>query len=473
MKIFTLLVLLFLLASGSYSQDEWSLKKCLEYAVENSYDVYQSDLNIEDSHILTDLSKKERHPNLTANSNVNWNLGRSIDPTSNSFINTTFFSNGYSINTGATLYQGGRISNTIKQNQILEQIAGENKSSTINTLMLNVVNNFFEVLFAQDNLQNVLLQLKTIDDQIDQMQKLVSAGSRAEFELYDLQAQKANSEQDKTIAQNRIDLAFLGLKGLMNLPSDFDIRLKKPDFNQEVFTNLDMATLDEVFEKAMAFQPNAKSLDYQIKSAAVGVEVAKSSFYPSVSAGIGVNTNYSNQAQRVTGGAEQAFSSNVLINNQPAEITTSQFVPTFEKSPYLSQVDDNFSYGFGFNVGIPIYNRGVTKANVQRAKLNLENIQTEKSKYDVELKNLMMQILTDARAAKKSFEASKKTLEAREIASNNAKKRYNLGAISSYEYISIQDQLNTARTNNLLSEYDFMLKVKLLDYYQGLPIWLD
>lgn len=473
MKLFYICMFFCLSFCHSYAQDEWSLKKCLEYAIENSFDVYQSDLNIDDSQIITDLSKKERHPNLTANSNVNWNLGRSIDPTSNTFVNTTFFSNGYSINTGVSLFQGGRISNTIRQNQILEKIAGENKSSTINTLMLNVVNSFFEVLFAQDNYQNVLLQIKTIDDQIDQMQKMINAGTRAEFELYDLQAQKATSEQDKTIASNRIDLAYLGLKAFLNLPSDYDLKLKKPDFEQEVFTNLEMATLDEVFAKALAFQPNAKSLEYQISSAEAGVEIAKSSYYPSVTAGIGINTNYSNQAQRQTGGAEQSFTTDVLINSQPAEITTSQFIPTFEKSPYINQVDDNFSYGFGFNVGVPIYNRGVTRANVQRAKLNLENVRTEKSKYDVELKNLMMQILTDARAAKASFEASKKTLQAREVAFENAAKRYGLGAISSYEYISIQDQLNTARTNNLLSQYDYILKVKLLDYYQGLPIWLD
>lgn len=472
-KIFLLCFISMFMNQVASSQEEWSLNKCIQYAIENSYDIYQSNIDMRRSAINTDQSEKQRMPSVSAGTNANWNFGRSIDPTSNEFITTTFFSNGYSINSGISLYEGGRIKNGIKRSKALENVSAAGRDATINLLTINTVSSFFEVLFAQDNLQNVSVQLKSINDQIEQMNKLVNAGSRAKFELYDLEAQLATSEQDQTIAQNRIDLAYLNLKALLNLPSDFDMTLKKPNFEQGVYTNLDLISLEEAYEKAVDFQPLSRQLDYQIEAAAIGIDVAKSAYHPTIGFGGSLATNFSNQGKEVTGFTQETRNTDVLINSLPAVISTEQSSPILNNSPYGNQIGDNFGYGFGFNVSIPIYSRGATKANVDRARLDLENLQTEKSKTNVNLKNDLMQLITDARASKRSLEASEKTLKAREIAYDNAEKRYSLGAINSYEYISIQDQVNTAKTNFLLSKYDYILKVKLLDYFQGYPVGLD
>ncbi len=455
------------------SQEEWSLKRCLEYAVENSFDIYQSDLDIQRSQINTSAANQQRYPGVNGSTNAFWNFGRSIDPTTNEFITQTFFSNGYGVNANMTLFDGGRIKNDIAQNKIFEKISQANKNSAINTLMINIVGSFFEVLFAQDNQKNIELQLKTINDQIDQMKKLVDAGSRAQFEIYDLEAQKASSEQSVTIAENRVTLAYLSLKALLNLPSDYDMTVSVPDLEQGIYTNLESVTLDEAFEKALAFQPAANRLDYQIESAMIGIDLAKSQFYPSLGVGASLNTNFSNQGREISGFTTDQISANVLIDNQPATITTEQVNPTFAKSPYFSQIDNNFGYGFGFSLNVPIYNRGATKASVSRAEIDLENAQVEKSKYQVSLKNDMMQLITDAKAAQRSLQAAEKTMNAREIAYDNAEKRYELGAINSYDYVNIQDQLNTAKTDYLLAKYDYIMKVKLLDYYQGYPVGLE
>jgi len=410
---------------------------------------------------------------LSGSTNAFVNFGRSIDPTTNTFVNTTFFSNGYSLNTNMTLYNGGLLKNTIRQNQEFEKVSMAQKSSTINTITLNTVAAFFEVLFARDNYENVNLQVKTINDQIDQMTKLVDAGSRARFELYDLEAQQATSEQNLTIAQNRIDLAMLQLKAVINLPADYDMTLKKPDFDQQVYTNLDMLKFDDAYQRAIDFQPLTRQLNHQINAASVGIDIAKASFYPSIGIGGSAGSNFSNQAKTIDGFTTSTFSSDVLIDNQPATITTEQSSPILSNATFGSQFSENFNYGFGLNVNIPIYSRGVAKANVDRAQIDLENLETEKNKTLVNVRNDLLQLITDAKAAKLSLAAAEKTLKAREVAYENADKRYNLGAINSYDYISIQDQVNTARTNFLLAKYDYVLKVKLLDYYQGYPVGLD
>ncbi len=470
--LFTLLFALVSYISG-IAQDEWSLNKCILHAIENSFDIHQSNLDIQRNEINTQQSKDGRLPNLSGSTNAFVNFGRSIDPTTNTFVNTTFFSNGYSLNTNMTLYNGGLLKNTIRQNQEFEKVSMAQKSSTINTITLNTVAAFFEVLFARDNYENVNLQVKTINDQIDQMTKLVDAGSRARFELYDLEAQQATSEQNLTIAQNRIDLAMLQLKAVINLPADYDMTLKKPDFDQQVYTNLDMLKFDDAYQRAIDFQPLTRQLNHQINAASVGIDIAKASFYPSIGIGGSAGSNFSNQAKTIDGFTTSTFSSDVLIDNQPATITTEQSSPILSNATFGSQFSENFNYGFGLNVNIPIYSRGVAKANVDRAQIDLENLETEKNKTLVNVRNDLLQLITDAKAAKLSLAAAEKTLKAREVAYENADKRYNLGAINSYDYISIQDQVNTARTNFLLAKYDYVLKVKLLDYYQGYPVGLD
>ena len=472
MKNLVNLVIFSICATITYSQDKWDLERCVLFAIENSIDVTQAGFGLKTAQINTKQSEHQRYPSLNFGSNLNLNFGRTIDPTTDAFITSSFLSNGYSLNAGITVFGGGRINNAIERDRWSEKVAEADRDGVINLLTVNVINAYFEILFAEDNYDNSAIQLKTTDDQIDQMSKMVEAGTRARFELYDLEAQKASFEQELTIAQNRIDLAYLNLLGLLNLPSDFDLTIEEPPVDQEVYTDINVVSLDEVYEKAINFQPRSRSLDYQIQSASSQVDVSKGAYLPTVTFGAGLITNYSNRAKDVVGFVTNQFSNNVLIDGNPSVLTVEQQSPILEDSPYFTQFDNNLSYGFGLNLSVPIYNNYNTKANEQRAKVTLDNLMAEKDKNEIELKNFIMQLITDARASKRSLEAADKTLSARQTAFENAEKRYNLGAINSYDYINAQDQLSTALTNQLIGKYDYMLKIKVLDYYQGYPVSL-
>jgi len=372
------------------------------------------------------------------------------------------------------LYNGGRLKNQITQSEHDKEAFESDKNSMIATVTLNVVNAYFEALLARDNYTNSEIQVKTIQDQIDQMNKLVSAGSRARFELYDLEAQFASSEQQQTLAQNRIDLAMLNLKGVMNLDPNTEITLQVPPLDQLSYTDLDNVPFETIYKNVISTRPEVEALDWRIKSGEMGIDIAKSSFYPSISVGGSLNSNYSNQARQPNGillGLSDP--ENVVINNDPAQI---QFFETqitgFAQTPYFNQINDNFSYGIGLQATIPIFNNYVAKGNTERAKINLENLRINKERYIIDLRNLLGQLVTDAKASKRNLEAADKVLEARQIAADNAAKRFELGAINSFDYISIQDQLNTARTDQILAKYDYMLKIKVLDFYQGYPVTL-
>lgn len=474
MKLSILAFSFVFISSSLMSQEVWDLDQCLQYAYAHSIDMQQADLSVQDAEVQLKMSKHQQYPNLNLSTNSFWNTGRTIDPTTNTFNSTTFFSNGYQLSSGVLLYGGGQLKKAIEQSRINHSAAEADKSSMLNTIALNVVSAYFEVLFAKDNLTNAEIQLKTITDQIGQMEVLVRSGSRAQFEIYDLEAQQATAEQQVTLAQNRIDLALLSLKGILNVDPNMALDIAPPPTEQKVYSDPELSTFDEILERVVASRPELRAFDLRLASAEKGVEIAQSRLLPTINFGINLLSNFSNQSKKVLDGRTEEVSQDVLINGNPAVIGTQQFVPTaFSTIPYFSQIDDNKSLGFGFSVNVPVYNNYNTKGNIERSKLNVLNQKAERDKYSINLRNTLGQLITDIKAAKRNLAAATKVLEAREIAFTNAETRFGLGAINSLDYANLQDQLNQARTNHIIAKYDYMLKAKVLDFYQGYPVSLQ
>jgi len=456
------------------AQQSWDLEKCINYAVQNSIDIRQTDLGVQNADVQLKQDEQQRYPSLSGSVGAFSNFGRTVDPTTNEFINANFLSNNFGLNLNVLLYNGGRLKNQIAQSKVDREAMMTDKKSMIATVTLNVVNAYFEALLAQDNYTNAEIQVKTITDQIGQMTKLVDAGSRAKFEIYDLEAQLASSEQQQTLAQNRIDLSMLNLKGVMNIDPSTEMTLDVPPMDQLTYTDLENTPFEKIYENVISTRPEVQALDYRIKSGEIGVDIAKSAFYPSITAGGSMNSNYSNQAKEAN---DVTFNfsdpETILLNGAQSEVQfLERNIGSLSQIPYFNQIDNNFSYGFGVQANIPIFNNYLAKGNSERAKINLENLRTNKEKFIIDLRNLLGQYLTDAKASKRNLEAADKVLAARQIAYDNAQKRFDLGAINSFDYISIQDQLNTARTDQILAKYDYMLKIKVLDFYQGFPVVL-
>lgn len=455
------------------AQETWDLEKCVIYAVEHSIAVNQTDISIADREMAKKMSEHNRLPSLSGNVSAFTNFGRTIDPTTNDFITSAFLSNNFSVNAGVMLFNGGRLKNSIRLDELDKQAFMADKNSMIASVTLQVVAAYFEALFARDNYTNAEIQLKTINDQIDQMQKLVAAGSRAQFEIYDLEAQQASSEQSLTLAQNRIDLAMLNLKGIMNLSPTEEIELSNPPINQLAYTDIENATFEEIYGRVITARPELQAYDLRIKASEINVDIEKSSGIPSLSMRGSVSSSYSNQRKEPTGFTNIIDESQVFINGEPAIFGVEREIATgIEKVQYLNQLDNNFSYGFGLQLSVPILDNYQTKGRTEQARLSLESLRMDRDQYILDLTNTLGLYITDARAAKKNLDASEKVLTARQIAYDNAEKRFNLGAINSFDYISIQDQLNTARTDQIIAKYDYMMKIKILDYYQGYPVSL-
>ncbi len=476
---FTLSLLgIFSFIGSIFSQEIWTLEECVNHAIEHNLTIEQSRLSVEQANITVNQNKQSRYPNLNGSLNAFWNFGRTIDPTTNDFITATFFSNNFGLNSNVLLWDGNRINNSIKQSKVDLDAANQDLEQIKRNTALVVATNFLNVLFAKENIAISERQLLLSQQQLDQLKKLISAGARPESEKLNLEAQIAQSEQTLIGSKNNLEIAFLNLKQSLQLEPSYEMDIEVPE-GITIDTDPDLISFEEAYELAKKNRPDLTATEMRMKSAEIGIDIAKSAYYPTLSLGGNVGTTFSNQGRTITGFNTEFIESQVNITsndpsfpfqNVPITISTESISPIVEKQAYTDQLDQNLSYGFGFGLSVPIYNRGAADNNVALAKLNATNTRINRDLLLNNLKTTVQQAIADSRAAKKRLEASNKTVEAQKLAFENTTKRLEIGAANSFEWESQKTNLENAELNALIDKYNYLFTIKTLEFYLGKPL---
>ncbi len=476
-QLITIFLITLCFTAPSFAQnDTWDLARCLRYAEDNNLQIKQAAIGIRQAELTQEQSKKSRLPNLAASASHSYNFGRSIDPTTNSFENNTIQANGFGLNGGGLIYGGGQVQNSIKQSQYDVSAAQADASVVKNNLGLSVAQAYLQVLLAQDQINITQNRLKQTQAQLDRTQKLVDAGAVARVTLLDLEAQVASDEQGIVASENALVQAFALLKTQLNLDPDYKMSIARPAF--ELLEELDISTInvETLYNEAVKNQPQIVAGEYRKKSAEVGIDIAKAGLRPSLTYFGGLSTNYSNLGRRLTG-AVDTFPQFIGTTQNP--ITGEDFdliidtpVPRVENNPFTNQLNQNLSQAIGVSLNVPIYSRGVNRINVERAELGVLSAELSNEQTRQQLKNDIQNALIDARAARNTLRAADKTLEAREVAFTSAQKRFDLGAINTFDYTAAKDALDIAKLNLLNAKYQYVFSLKVLDFYLGREITL-
>jgi outer membrane protein len=102
-----------------------------------------------------------------------------------------------------------------------------------------------------------------------------------------------------------------------------------------------------------------------------------------------------------------------------------------------------------------------------RAELAVESAQLNTNLIEVQLKADVQRALLEAQAAKKRLEAAEKSAIATRASVENTQKRYELGVVNAFELTSVQNRLVSIESNVLQAKYDYIFKLKVLDFYRG------
>lgn len=428
------------LLSGAFAQDTkvWTLKECVDYALENNISVKQSELDKNSSLEDVKVAKWNFAPNLNASASQNFNFGSSIG-VSGSRIPADFRSNNFGVNSTVNLFDGFANIQGLKQSKIGVQIQEATIAKMKNDISLNVVNAYLQILFAQEQLKVAQSQLSISEGQVERIKELVDAGVLPLGDLLNIKSTMANDKQSLVVAENSVLISSLSLCQLLQLEtSKISVADVGVDISNQTILSNDVSA---IYNRANETFPEIKMAELNILSAQKGIQISKANFYPSLSASFGLNTAYQHRQS------------------------------TTDISPFLfsDQIDDNLGQSVSLQLSIPIFNRYQFRSAVNKSKINYQKIEYNLKSERLRLQQTIQNAYTDALASSKSYDAATTSVDAQTKAFDYSQERFKAGAINSFDFNQTKNNLVNAQSQLIQSKYDFMFKLKVLEFYYGVP----
>jgi outer membrane protein len=447
----------------------------VDEALRNNLLVRQAQLGQQDLAISGKQLRQQRIPSLNLGTNLGFSIGRVVNPATNDFEFENSFYQSLSVQSGVMLFDGLRISQSVRQNKMLYDAAGADIRQAENDLALSVALAYLNVLLAYENLDIAMARVKLSTDQLADAEKLIAAGSRPENARYDIEAQIALDEQSLVTAQNNIDINLLALKQQMMLEPSYPLVIDRPRVDVSTLEALETQTLDAIYTAALSSQPQVEAAELREQSGQVGIKVAQSQLYPSLSLGFNAGTNWSTLFEQPTNFIlDRVQQPGVFINDEAVKFEAERILPTnYAQVPYLDQLDANTGYGAGLTLQVPVFNQYANRGNIERAKLEATRAQLNTEQTKQTLRTDISNALTSAKASRKALDAAGATANAARLALRDATQRFELGVIGNFEYLSARNRADAAESNLLIARYDYYFRIKVLEFYMGRVIQID
>lgn len=450
------------------SAKRWTLKECIDYAISNNLQIAQNNLQVDQSRLTLSSSKAAALPNLNGSANHTYNTGRRIDPFTNQFATNTVLSQNFSLSSSLNLIGGMSNTNSVFANQLALIASQYSNDQLKNDVALQVTNAFLQIILSDELLSIAENQLQNTRIQRDRGLLLYEAGRTARGDFLQTESQLANEELNVVTSRNRLNLAKLTLAQLLGLEDATDFDVERPNFDG-IAMELPPYTERDLVTTAFTNQPGVIGAGYRVKSAQKGLQAAKGRYYPSLSAFGGIGTGYSQLAKTIVGSTTQQQTVGVF-QGQPIILDVE--VPITELTPFGDQFNQNFNRTIGFSLNVPLFNNLQVRNQVSAQKITLENAKISEQLAKNQLRRDIQSAFFDAKAAFERYKATQKSVTALQESFTYMEQRYEVGMLNSLEFNTAKNQLLAAKSNLAQARYEFILRVKVLDFYQGNPIQL-
>ncbi|MGG5486799.1 TolC family protein [Gaetbulibacter sp. PBL-D1] len=418
---------------------KWTLEECVDHALQNNITVKQSELDLEQSEINKKDAIGNFLPSLNGSASHSWNIGLGQDPVTFNPVTGTSKTLSLGIGSSLNIYDGLRNINQLHRSN-LEILASRYQLDKIkDDVSLLVANSFLQILFNKEQLKVLQAQQVVSQQELERTNELVEAGVLPRGDLLEIQATIATQEQQIVNAENTVLLSRIQLAQLLLIQEyeTFDI----VDIDYQVPTTMILEqSPDAIVSKAKETRYDIKIAETNTKIAEDNLKISKGALQPTLSGSYNFGSSY--------------FTSEFLLSADDFE----------------TQMTDNKSHNFRLSLNIPIFNGFASSNNVKRNKVNLERAKVQLEQANLDMETAVYQAYNDTKGALKAYEAAQKTLEAREEAFNYSRERYNVGLLNAFDYNQSQNRFEAAQSDVIRTKYDYIFKLKVLEFYFGIPI---
>lgn len=419
-------------ALSARAQRTMTLAQCIDYAVANNISVKRYANTVEQQRVQLSTTKNSRLPDLSAGASQSFNFGRGLNA-NNNYVNRNTMSTGLNLQTSVPLLTGGRIPGEIAVGKLNLEAATADLEHARQSLAVQVAAAYLQAVYSAEVVKANEAQVALSKVQEERLGKLLAAGRSAESEVVQARSQVATDEMNLTEAKGNLKLAMLDLTQLLEMPSPDSLRVVAPEGEaSDVLPPLP----DEIFARAEGVKPEIRAERLRLLSAEKSVSVAKAAYFPTLSLGAGMSSEY----YKTSG---------------------------FKASSFSKQLSDNFNKAISLSLNIPIFNRLATRNAVRQARLqqSAQALQLDETK-----KTLYKEIQQAYYNAVNAQAKYRSAVVADTAATANLRMvtgKYESGAANATELEEAKTKHINAVVSRLQAKYEYILRMKIIAFYEG------
>lgn len=420
------------------AQETWSLRRCIDYALDNNIQVLTKELSRQSAEASLEQSKAQLYPTLSFSSSFGANF-KNIS-TYNEYMEKAggaSVTNSFGLNSGMTLYQGGALRNSVLQQQVQNEAAGYDVEQSRMDIEMSVAQAYIQILYDKENLDLKKLAAELSASQVERGEALRQAGSISKVDLAQLKSQKASDEYQIVSAENQLSSDILKLKQLLELGLDEDFQPYYPEVSTLQIES-EIPTIRQIYEYASEANPQMRSTALSVESADLGVKIAKGSYMPSIRLSAGISTG-------ATSGAG---------------------------TTYFDQLGNKLGESLGLSLSLPIFNGRQVRTSVRKAEIQSSTARLQEESQRKQLLSTLEQLHNDAVSSLQKYQSATAQMEASRESFNLVTEQFAAGIKNTVELMTEKNSYISALSQQLQAKYSAIFAEKLLKRYLDQPIEL-
>lgn len=444
-KISYCTTLLLLAGIHLYAQEKqpprWTVEACIDYAVDHNHQVRQQ--------LYAQKSMQSQHiraignflPYVSAGTSIQNNYGRAIDPETNTYTDVSTFSNGYSLSASISLFEGFRRYHDLRTAKAQILLGRQGLQAQKDQVALSVLQAYLNVLYCQEMVRMTEEKRKQSQSLLRQTEVMLEIGMKGEPDRAQMSATLAADEYELTHQKNLLEKAILTLKKEMNFPIGDTLALET--VRTETESEQVSAPEAVIYQQAQTVHPSILQAQTSIRIARSQLQSAKSGFYPSLSLSMGMSSSYYKN-----------------INDQQAR-------------HFAEQMKNNSGQYISATLSIPLFNRLNTITGIRDRRNSLKQARENLEYEQQELHRLITEAVSDRESACMELRKIEQQVQADSIASGITIRKWEEGLASPIDVQTAAVTLLQSEAQRLQCRLNYIYNTRLLDYYQGKPLWTE
>ena len=453
------LLIILPLTISLYAQKQWTLQECIQYALENNLNIKQQTLAIERDRNQLEQSKWALAPTISAGTDYSFGWGRTPNAQDYTIVENRLSQSGNaSVQVSLDLFRGLQKINTIKSNRAMLEITGQDVERLKNEISIQIAQTFLQVLLTQEILETAKQSRQSVTEQVQRTKKLVEAGNLAHSSLLEVEAQLATEQVQVVNAENDLRTVHLNLIQLLDLSHETDFRVAVPTIQMDTdfFTG---APVDQLYQASQTL-PQIQIGEYTLQQRQYQLAAAKGQRSPSISVSTGISSSYNPDYK---------------VIKSPGE--TDEFgiptAPPIYRSPSLfEQLDSRKNPYIGIRFSIPILQGRTISTNIRNASLGVQQAQIDMKNRQQQLYKEIQQANNNALSWFERYKATVQNVKSMEESFRYVQQKLEVGMLNGTDFTVAKTNLFRAQSDNLQAKYQYVLQLKILDFYKGIPITL-